>query len=297
MNMTPVRWPVRAALISLTALSLACSSTPGADTKTEVARGGETVLTAGELIEELELEPAFMRKRFNEDAQTKKSYVERVLRDKALLEEARRRKLDEDPQLRRRFDRMLIERLTELLRKEISEQTVTEAEVAEYVEKHRSTLEPEVLVRVSQILLGSKKEAEDLVAEVSAASDRVASFRAAAEKRSLDELTRRRGGDLGFVSARRGGLEPAIIQAALSLKKSGDLSSVIELKGRWAVLIRTQDPPPSSFSPETAKRMARQRLLLDRRTRAPELLVEKLYGGQKPELDQSAIEAVKVPED
>jgi len=72
---------------------------------------------------------------------------------------------------------------------------------------------------------------------------------------------------------------------------------VIELKGRWAVLIRTQDPPSSNFSPETAKRLARQRLLLDRRTRAPELLVEKLYGGQKPERDQSAIEAIKVPED
>ena len=255
---------------------------------------------------ELATEPPFTRRRFNTSLEEKKRYLEQLARSKVLFEEARRQKLDQDPALVRRFRQMVVDTLIQKLREKITPETVTDAEVARFFEEHRGEYERPAMVRAAQILLGSRAEAEALRAELEAATgaERLQRFQGAAARKSLDEATRYRGGDLGFLSAGAPGAPAAtanpvtasVLTAALALKTIGELAPVVEAgPGKWVVLMKTGERAEEKRKLEDLRISIRFRLVNERRGQVVEELLQKLQGGAMA-IDEAALARLSAPE-
>lgn len=207
--------------------------------------GGQAGFTPSDLELEAELasEPAYVRRRFNTSLEEKKRYAEQLARSRLLFEEARRQKIDQQPALLRRYRQMVVDTLIQRLRKKISAQSISDEEVRRYYKEHRAEYERPAMVRAAQIVVGSRKQAEELRAELQAVEgsvERLQRFQSAAASKSLDARTRYRGGDLGFLHKGSTGVQPGLLTAALALETMGELAPVVEIgPASFAVLMRT----------------------------------------------------------
>jgi len=97
----------------------------------------------------------------------------------------------------------------------------TETEAKEFFDANKDKLGASEAVRLRNILVASEKEANDFLVAVRAGAD----FAKLAAQISLDNATKGRFGDLGFIS--RGMLQPDIEKAVFNLK-AGEVSAPIK---------------------------------------------------------------------
>lgn len=160
--------------------------------------------------------------------------VEQLVRQQALVIEARRQALDEDPVVRRRMqeaeDRVLA---NELLRTEAA-RSVTEAALLDRYNREAAGKPGPEDVRLRLIMVSTEAEAAALIREIEGGAD----FAAVARQSSRDS-TAPAGGDLGYMA--RDGLTPEIGAVAFALPpgqlapypvRSGDAWFVIKVEDR-----------------------------------------------------------------
>jgi hypothetical protein len=253
-----------------------------------------------EIATALASEPLHTRRRFNSSLEEKKRYVEQLVRSKLLFEEAQRQKIDQDPTVLRRFRQMVNDTLIERLRSQITSKSITDAEVEQFYREHLAELDQPARPRVAQIVVGSRKEAEELLAEIaklSGASTRIEQFGLTAVNKSLDAATRWRRGDLGFVGTRTDGPVAQVVQGAQRLGKVGDLSPVLEGgAGQFTLLCKTGERPALKRSLEEMREYLRMRLVNDRRASVADDLMQKLQGGSAPRIDDATLAKIVAPE-
>jgi foldase protein PrsA len=92
---------------------------------------------------------------------------------------------------------------------------VTEEEIAEYFGQNKSSFDKPETVRASHILVGTREEAESLLARLGAGAD----FAELAAEHSLDEATKDSGGDIGDFA--RGEMEEGFEETAFGLEVGG----------------------------------------------------------------------------
>jgi parvulin-like peptidyl-prolyl isomerase len=271
---------------------LACASCSNSSTDT-VLRAGDITVTAAEVERALSTEPVQVRRRFSSSLAEKRRYVERLGREKLLVAEARRLKLDEDPLLERRVRQLLAERLVEKLRAELAPASITDDEIARYYAAHRDDFERPAATQVSLLVLATRAEADALRAELErlAGGARFDRFRELASRRSLDPASRGRGGDLGYVSVGTTGVAPAFASAAAALVRAGDLSAPLAVNRGFAILLKTGERPGYRRDPARARELIRQRLLAERRANVVEDAVRRL-GWEQPQIEASALESL-----
>lgn len=88
---------------------------------------------------------------------------------------------------------------------------VTDEEIEAYFEEYKDSFDKPETVRASHILVETREEAESLLAELEAGAD----FAALAAERSLDDLTKDSGGDVGEFA--RGDMEEGFEEVAFGL--------------------------------------------------------------------------------
>ena len=208
-----------------------------------MAAGAEPLaIVNGQPISQAEFEEAAARKTaangdMLSDAE-KQEVIDSLIADRLLYAEALRLGLDQDPRVKKVMVNML-------LRNEVYDHVkgsdFTDKELESWYNSHKSEFVVPEKVQIKRIEIkvtdertdaNARAECERIRRELLKAPD---SFGDLASKFSED-VYRRRGGDVGFVSREgKPGLDPAIVEAAFALK-TGDLSRVMRVGEGYSVI-------------------------------------------------------------
>jgi peptidyl-prolyl cis-trans isomerase C len=223
-----------------------------------------------------------LRTRVQTDA-GRRDLVSAIVDKRLLAQEARRRKLDADPEMRRQVEeleeRLLIQAL--LAAEETASGAPSEAELREYHAAHQDELATPERIRVRRVLAAVPAAASQ--PERERAKERAERFavrlragepfeKVAAEG---DGPERAHGGDLGLI-ARGEGKDPRLEKAAFALTQPGARTPVVPVADGFAVLELVERRPGRVPSFEEARGDAANRLASQRKRRVFDDLLARL---------------------
>jgi peptidyl-prolyl cis-trans isomerase C len=190
----------------------------------------------------------------------KRQFLDELITKELLLQEARRRGLDQNETIRdktQRYKEQLI--LDELLRDKLqSKVELTQEELTAYYETHAGELLDPLKADISIMLLPNVYAAKDLESQI----NRGGSFAKFAQRYSIDEKTKGKGGDLGPY---RKGLVPPEVDDVLHTLKLGMVSAPIKTdNGYYLVMLTPLDEAIIQADLATQERL-RQELLAEKR--------------------------------
>ena len=190
----------------------------------------------------------------------KRKFLDELITRELLMQEARRRGLDQDDAIRdktQRYKEQLI--LDELLKDKLqSKVELTQAELNAYYEKHAGELLDPLKANISLMLLPNVYAARDLEAQ----ANRGGSFAKFAQRYSIDEKTKLKGGELGPY---RKGLVLPEVDAVIHTLKLGMVSAPIKTdSGYYLVMLTPLDETVIQADLAKQERL-RQELLADKR--------------------------------
>lgn len=275
-------------LASLLACQAAPPERPRAEAGPVVAEWAGAVLTAGDVRAEMAKVPAVSRASLAE-LEGKRKLVDRMITNRLLYEEGRRRGYADDPEIVRQLDalreRLVVQRLMRDLRQRPA---VSEEEARRYYEENRP-LYSTTRVRASHILLGDEATAKVVQAEAAAHPDR---FPALAREKSTDQTSAKRGGDLGMFGAGR--MVPEFERAAFALRV-GEVSPPVKTHYGWHVILVT-DRREGETRPFDAVASQITTLLANQKLEAQvEAAVAKLRSEARIRIDEERLRALEPP--
>jgi peptidyl-prolyl cis-trans isomerase C len=244
-----------------------------------VARVDGKPITLSDVQQRIDALDPFSKARYSSPEQRKR-FLENLVRFEVLAREAEKRGYDRDPDVQRALKNQMIQ---VFLRKELDEklkaEPITDADVARYYKEHEAEFRQPEQVRVSQILVKEREQAEKVAAEARAEqkhdkSDKA--FRALVEKYSIDEDSRALGGDLTFFDRQNTQLPRALVEAAFALREVGDISPPVASDKGYHVLKLTQRRPGFTRPLEGVSAEIKRLILRDRRAKKQEEMVAEM---------------------
>jgi len=200
----------------------------------------------------------------------KKEYLEELVNNTLLYQEALRKKVQTDSDVRKVIEeakkKILIARL---LKDEVDDVIDIEEEeiVNFYYANQAKYLTPERM-RASHILAASRKDAENILEKISSGED----FVQVAKAKSVDP-TARRGGDIGYFA--KGQLMPKF-ENACSMLDVGDVSGVVRTKLGYHIIKLTDRKAPELKPIDEVTEDIRQTLHVSKHKKLFEDLIERL---------------------
>lgn len=200
----------------------------------------------------------------------RRAFLDEVVDEELLLQEARRQGLDQTDAFRdrvRRYKEKLLK--DELLKDRMKAQIdLTKEELDRYYEQHAGELLTPLKVRVAQMLLANYPAAKDLESQVNKGGD----FGKFAQRYSLDAKTKAKGGDLG--PYRKGLVLPELEDAVRSLKP-GMVSAPIKTDaGYYLVMITALEPEIIQADLARRERLRQELLYLKRKQHFDEVIAD-----------------------
>jgi peptidyl-prolyl cis-trans isomerase C len=222
-----------------------------------------------------------------------------LLRDEALLASAAKRgaldaRFEVAEVQRRALARAVIDRAGEAVG---PASAIPDADVSSYYNEHIATYVSPARVQVWRILVKGEARARELLAKVKAGIA-VADWVTIARDESVDEATKLRGGNLGFlddagvsdeapVSA-----DPAVIAAAKSVADGAIVADVVPERGHFAIVWRRSSLPEVRRSLEEVAPQIRGALWRERRERAEDAAVKAIVAARVTRRDEDALTAI-----
>ena len=245
-----------------------------------LARFGRSEVRQSEFLQKMMLMPKEIR---SVAFRHKRDFIEQMLDESILQEEAKRRKIDQLPDVKdllsQAHRKVMIAKLVEL---EVDQKVKLEQdEVERYYEAHREDFMTPLMLRASQILVETEEEAKAIRAQI----DQGADFEELARKKSLD-YTGRRGGDIGFFQ--KGQLIPDFENVAFAMKK-GEISPVFKTQFGYHILKLTDRAESAQRDFKSVRTLLEKQLLVEKRSKAYKEFVSKLKGNRKVELNESVV--------
>ncbi len=193
-----------------------------------------TMVMLNERIEEL---PEYYR---SAAVQHKKEILNDLIVEKLLFDEAKRRKLDKDNEVRELIQKakrkILIARL--LADETTPKKLISDEDIESYYNQHKGQYLVPEKVKASHILLSTEEEAKKVLDELNEGVD----FGEMARQHSKD-LTKDRGGDLGYFQ--KGQMIPEFEKACFRLQP-GEISDIIKTRFGYHI-IKVTDKRPAEF--------------------------------------------------
>lgn len=210
------------------------------------------------------------RARYEKDG-GKRRFLDELITRELLMQEARRQGLDQNDAIRdkaQRYKEQLI--LDELLKDRLRTKVeLTQAELDAYYEKHARELLAPLKVQVSLMLLPNLPAAKDLEAQINKGGD----FGKFAQRYSIDNKSKAKGGDLGPY---RKDLVLPEVDAVIHTLKPGMVSAPIKTEaGYYLVTITPLDKETIQADLATRERL-RQELLADKRRKRFEEVISDI---------------------
>lgn len=264
-----------------------------------VARFDGKTMTAGEVADTLAKQPPYVRARFT-TPERKKAFLQKLLRFEVLVAEARRRKLDRDPEVQRRKKRAMVDILMKQLNKElVTFKDVTDAEVAARYERDKAKYQRPERVRAALILLATEAEAKKALAKVAEKAGSARHFAELAHKISIDAESKKKHGDIGFFARDDEELPKALREAVFALPRQGRVAGPLKLEGKklkgWAIVLRSGRLPPMNRPLAVVKDRIKNELFHEKRFAAVTGYADTLKKKAKIEIDEAALAKVTAP--
>ena len=271
-----------------------------------VAKVGDEIITADEVRQRLNETSPFLRVRYN-TLDRKKEFLENLVRNELLAQEARRQGLDKSPQVREQVKRAMIQ---ELIHKQLDEKLtgndIPDAELKKYYEAHLDDyLKPE-RARVFHLFLPAqdgkekaeaRKKAAALLKDIDAREKKgeVNAFQTTAQKESKDQLSAPMGGDLRFLSKDElaKAYNPQLASAAFELKNPGDKGGPIDTPSGVELVKLQVKTVALNRSFEESKESIRSRMARERRTRDYDEWMKKLRESAKVSINEAELDKVQ----
>ena len=254
---------------------------------TAVATFGKDSITAEELKERFAEMSPFARARF-QTVEERKQYVEGLARFELLAAEALARGLQNDPEVIATAKKVMVQKL---IQNEFDEKAgpISDAEVADYYQKHKADYVKPEMVRLSQIFLAApegdpSRAAKKAKAEAILKSARAlplldySAFGQLVAENTEDEKTKPLRGDMRYLSqedllAQYG---PELAEATKSLSQMGQVSDVIATPKGFHILKLQARQAPLNLTVDQVRAQIQSRLLYERRSERFGKFVEEL---------------------
>lgn len=236
--------------------------------------GKVAAVVNGELITAQQLEQRMSR--LNPSARSMinndpKRLLQEMITETVLLQEARRRGLERDRQVRELLKeakrQVLLGRLLEVLREGAPVEVPAEEIAQFYKENEKRFVEPETF-RASHILVSDEATAKKALERVKAGEP----FAQVAQELSLD-TTKKRGGDIGLFT--RGQLFPEFEKACEELKP-GEISPVVKTPLGYHLILLTERRASRQVPMEEVEGQIRQQITTDKRQKSLEGIIQEI---------------------
>jgi peptidyl-prolyl cis-trans isomerase C len=252
-----------------------------------IAEVGDEKILFGDLNNLIRMMPPSYQAMFSNVEQMNK-LLERQIDNMLFAQEARRLKVDENPDVRYKLEEFTKGILTQALIEETVNKniTVTDEEIEEYYKNNISEFEVPEKVKVSHILIAidsdasenvkaeKKKQAEQILYKVKAGEN----FAELAQQFSEDSATKKRGGVLGFFP--RGSKSSEIEEVAFNLKK-GEVSDIVLTDKGYHIIKMLDKKEGTTKSLEDSRQKIKNRLTQQKKSEAIQRLLEDLKAKTK----------------
>jgi parvulin-like peptidyl-prolyl isomerase len=266
-----------------------------------LAKVGDQVITVKDFEKEIASLPDFTRKQM-QSAEQKRKRLERMIDEAVLLQEAKKKLLDQDEEIKAKLERYRSRLITEKLYQVVAQEraSVDEAEILSYYEKNKDQFTEKERIRARQILIllppnAAPEKAIEAEAKAKEAHRRAKSGEDFAElaKQFSDAPDPQRAGDLGYFS--RGRMPPELEEVAFALQNAGDVSEVVRSKLGYHV-IQLTDRQPAKEQPLEEVRDRIVRVLKSQKMRElRQSLAGELRANMQIEIDESFLKEEPAP--
>ena len=241
-----------------------------------VAMVGDRPITRAQLQRHIDRLPPVLRQQYA-SAEARRPLLDALVRNELLLQEARRRGLENDPEYREIVDQQLI---ALLLRRssegQDSTQPIRDDEIERYYRERLAQFSAPEQVRISQIVVPDKALATRLLKQVRALRrNDAAGFAAIAAKHSIDAPSREKGGDAGYLSRDSGAFSPTVRAAAFLLREPGEVADLVETEHGVHILRLTDRRAAAPRPLAEVREQIRQRVLQERRVARTDALISE----------------------
>ncbi len=251
--------------------------------KAYLAKVGNIIITQAEFEKEFKKLPEFAQEMF-EGVSGREKFLDGLIKKELLYQEAVKKGLDKDSDYQKKLnDFKKLTLINLLLEKEIeSKVKVTDQEVKDYYDKHKEEFAAVSQIRASHILVKTEEEARQIIERIKSGED----FAKIAKEKSLDTVSAKNGGDLGFIL--KGQMVPEFEAAAGSLK-TGEISEPVKTKFGYHVIKVTDKEVGQVAEFEKVKNSLSQFLLTEKQKEVFNSYVEGLKKNYKVEINKEAL--------
>ncbi len=272
-----------------------------------VAEVGDEKITADEVRQRLNETSPFLRARYN-TVERKKEFLENMVRNELLAQEAIRQGYDKSPAVREQMKRAMIQELIKhQLDSKLAGTDIPDEELKKFYDAHLDDFVKPERARVFHILLPAKdareraeakKKAAALLKDIDAREKKgeTNAFQTAAIKESKDALSAPLGGDLRFLSKDEltKAYNAELANAAFELKNPGDKTQPFDTPAGVELVKLQVKTVAMNRSFEESKEPIRQRMARERRSRDYDEWVKKLRENTKVAIHEQELEKVQV---
>jgi peptidyl-prolyl cis-trans isomerase C len=254
-------------------------------------------ITVGQLEDELNRQNPYIRMRFT-SVERKREFLKNMVRFEVLAREARRKGLQNDPEVIKRVKRAMIDRMMEGLHTTLVKMDdITDAEIADYYAKNKQLYQQPAKARASMILCKTMADAQKVLAEAKKKSGDAGHFSALVKEHTIDDATKERRGDLDFFAADEARVPKEVRDAVFATTGLWSYAGPVKTERGFAVLMKTGELEAINRPVELEKVRIRNRLYNEKRMKALEKFVDDLQAKAKVQVNDANLAKVKVNTD
>jgi peptidyl-prolyl cis-trans isomerase C len=217
----------------------------------------------------------------------KEDFLNELIVDTLLYNEAVKRRLNKEEEVReviQRAEKKIL--IARLLQEQVEDNIViTEEEIDDFYSKNKNMFTTPEAFRASHILVKTKKEAEGITAKLSKGAD----FEALARTYSADQATAAAGGDIGYFT--RNQLVPEFEEACLDMKV-GEISGVIKTDFGYHIIKLTEIKKPEAKKLSLVRNAVEESLRRLKKKVLFNEFVESLRGRSKISINDKALDKI-----
>ncbi len=261
-----------------------------------LAQVDDIVITVGEFQDRINRQSPYIRARYT-SLEQKKEFLDTLIRFEVLAKEAKKRGFDKDPEVVRTMKQVMIQKLMkDEFEAKLKPEDITDAEMEAFYKEHEDEYNKPEEVRVSAIILKSKSAADKVAKE--ALGDKGSTnkgFRELVALHSADDKTKIRGGDLRYFNRDTKEVPKEVVDAAFSLKKTGDVAGPIAAgDNAFYIIKQTGKRKALTKTFNDVKRQIQNRIYRDRRTSSQKKFIEELKGKANITIHDKSLNKVRI---
>jgi len=295
----------RIALVAVASLSVATASHAEDDAarRARVAvRVGSFAVTVGELEDRLASVPPYQAVTFGATRdEIVRAYLDQVVvRELLLGSGAAKRRLAETLPAKQQLQRARSTATLRALRGGFkSPAAIPEADVTKFYEDNRARFEAPERVNLWRILCKTEDEANAVLAQAKRDLT-IPKWNDLAREHSIDQATKYRGGNLGFVAAdgtsNEAGVkvDPALVRATAAVK-DGDVAGPVAEGGAFAVVWRRTTVAATKRTLEEASGQIRTTMFRERTEAAEKKLIAELRAKKVRDVNADLLKIIELP--